>query len=85
MIEVSRSLTRQSLRYGTEVIVDRYHAKDHSLKRTNGRDITFTDGRDGVAVLLVGHYRRRLTDQDLALRDADARLEELDLLEAGGS
>jgi selenocysteine lyase/cysteine desulfurase len=40
-----RGLTRQSLTYGTEVIVDGYQAKDHSLKRANGRDITFTDGR----------------------------------------
>ena len=29
----------------TEVIVDGYQTKDHSLKRANGRDITFTDGR----------------------------------------
>jgi hypothetical protein len=40
-----RGLTRQSLTYGTELIVDGYQAKDHSLKRANGRDITFTDGR----------------------------------------
>jgi hypothetical protein len=40
-----RGLTRQSLTYGTEVIVDGYQAKDHSLKRANGRDVTFTDGR----------------------------------------
>lgn len=40
-----RGLTRQSLTYGTEVIVDGYQTKDHSLKRANGRDVTFTDGR----------------------------------------
>lgn len=40
-----RGLTRQSLTYGTELIVDGYQAKDHSLKRANGRDVTFTDGR----------------------------------------
>lgn len=40
-----RGLTRQSLAYGTEIIVDGYQAKDHSLKRANGRDVTFTDGR----------------------------------------
>jgi hypothetical protein len=40
-----RGLTRQSLTYGTEIIVDGYQTKDHSLKRANGRDVTFTDGR----------------------------------------
>ena len=40
-----RGLTRQSLAYGTELIVDGYQTKDHSLKRANGRDVTFTDGR----------------------------------------
>jgi Family of unknown function (DUF6152) len=30
---------------GAELIVDGYQAKDHSLKRANGRDVTFTDGR----------------------------------------
>ena len=40
-----RGLTRQSLGFGTEIIVDGYQTKDHSLKRANGRDVTFTDGR----------------------------------------
>ena len=40
-----RGLTRESITYGTEVIVDGYQTKDHSLKRANGRDVTFTDGR----------------------------------------
>ena len=40
-----RGLTRDSLAYGTEIIVDGYQTKDHSLKRANGRDVTFTDGR----------------------------------------
>ena len=39
-----RGLARQSLTYGTELIVDGYQAKDHSLKRANGRDVTLTDG-----------------------------------------
>jgi hypothetical protein len=30
---------------GAQLIVDGYQAKDHSLKRANGRDITFPDGR----------------------------------------
>ena len=40
-----RGLKRESLAYGTELIVDGYQTKDHSLKRANGRDVTFTDGR----------------------------------------
>jgi hypothetical protein len=40
-----RGLTRQTLAIGTEVIVDGYQTKDHSLKRANGRDVTFKDGR----------------------------------------
>ena len=40
-----RGLTRESLTYGTVLIVDGYQTKDHSLKRANGRDVTFEDGR----------------------------------------
>jgi hypothetical protein len=40
-----RGLTRESLTIGTELVVDGYQTKDHSLKRANGRDVTFTDGR----------------------------------------
>jgi hypothetical protein len=40
-----RGLTRDTLKIGTELIVDGYQTKDHSLKRANGRDVTFTDGR----------------------------------------
>lgn len=40
-----RGLRRECLTLGTELIVDGYQAKDHSLKRANGRDVTFTDGR----------------------------------------
>ena len=39
-----RGLRRDCLVPGTEIIVDGYQAKDHSLKRANGRDVTFTDG-----------------------------------------
>jgi hypothetical protein len=39
-----RGLRRECLAIGTEVIVDGYQTKDHSLKRANGRDITFADG-----------------------------------------
>jgi hypothetical protein len=40
-----RGLTRDSLQVGTEVVVDGYQARDHSLLRANGRNVTFTDGR----------------------------------------
>ena len=40
-----RGVTRDSLTHGTEIVVDGYQTKDHSLKRANGRDVTFTDGR----------------------------------------
>ncbi len=39
-----RGLRRDCLTIGTVIVVDGYQAKDHSLKRANGRDITFTDG-----------------------------------------
>ena len=41
---VRRGLRRDCLTPGTEIVVDGYQAKDHSLPRANGRDITFTDG-----------------------------------------
>ena len=39
-----RGLRRDCLTPGTLIIVDGYQAKDHSLKRANGRDVTFEDG-----------------------------------------
>jgi hypothetical protein len=39
-----RGITRDSLKVGTEIIVDGYQSKDRS-NRANGRDVTFTDGR----------------------------------------
>ena len=39
-----RGFTKQSLLPGTEVVVDGYQAKD-GVKRANGRDLTFPDGR----------------------------------------
>jgi hypothetical protein len=39
-----RGLRRDCLKPGTEIVVDGYQAKDHTLKRANGKDITFTDG-----------------------------------------
>ena len=38
-------ITKNSLPIGTEIIVDGYQARDHSLKRANGRNITYPDGR----------------------------------------
>ena len=39
-----RGLRRDCLQPGTTIIVDGYQAKDHSLNRANGRDVTFADG-----------------------------------------
>ena len=40
-----RGFTRDSLPIGTEIVVDGYQARDHTLLRANGRNITFSDGR----------------------------------------
>jgi len=40
-----RGVTKESLPVGTEVVVDGYQARDHTLLRANGRNVTFTDGR----------------------------------------
>ena len=40
-----RGLTRDSLTRGTEIVVDGYQTRDHSLARANGRNVTFPDGR----------------------------------------
>ena len=37
-------VTRASLPIGTEIVVDGYQSRDHSL-RANGRNITYPDGR----------------------------------------
>ena len=40
-----RGITKTSLTNGTEIVVDGYQTRDHSLTRANGRNITFPDGR----------------------------------------
>ena len=44
-----RGITRESLKVGTEIVVDGFQAKDGTLK-ANGRNMTFSDGR----VLFMG-------------------------------
>lgn len=39
-----RGVTRNSLKVGTEIVVDGYQSRDHSLLRANGRNVTLTDG-----------------------------------------
>jgi hypothetical protein len=39
-----RGITRDSLKIGTQIVVEGFKSKDGS-KRANGRDITFPDGR----------------------------------------
>jgi|SRR5687767_12165800 hypothetical protein len=40
-----RGITRDSLQIGTELVVDGYQARDYTLKRANGRNVTYPDGR----------------------------------------
>lgn len=40
-----RGINRNSLVPGTEIVVDGYQTRDHSLLRGNGRNITFADGK----------------------------------------
>jgi hypothetical protein len=40
-----RGITKESLVAGTELVIDGYQARDHSLNRANGRNITYPDGR----------------------------------------
>src|SRR5256885_706470 len=40
-----RGITKDSLKIGTEIVVDGYQARDHTVLRANGRNITFPDGR----------------------------------------
>ena len=54
-----RGFTRDSLKKGTEVIVDGYQSKDGSL-RANGRDITLPNGQ----TLFLGGNSADAPDQD---------------------
>ena len=38
-------VTRDSLPLGTEIVVDGYQSRDHSVRRANGRNVTYPDGR----------------------------------------
>jgi hypothetical protein len=40
-----RGVTKQSLQIGAEIVVDGYQARDYTLKRANGRNVTYPDGR----------------------------------------
>jgi hypothetical protein len=42
---IRRGITKDSLAFGTAIVVDGYQTRDHSLKRANGRNITYPDGR----------------------------------------
>jgi Family of unknown function (DUF6152) len=53
-------LSGDSIEIGTEVIVDGYQARDPTLKRANGRNITLADGRQ----LLLGSSLRQGSDPE---------------------
>ena len=40
-----RGVTKESLPVGIEIVVDGYQARDYTLKRANGRNVTYPDGR----------------------------------------
>jgi hypothetical protein len=40
-----RGVTKDSLPAGTDIVVDGYQARDYTLKRANGRNVTYPDGR----------------------------------------
>src|SRR5260370_14945617 len=40
-----RGANKNSFPEGTEVVVDGYQARDHSVNRANARNVTFPDGR----------------------------------------
>ena len=40
-----RGVTRESLKPGTMLVIDGYQARDHSLLRANGRNVTYPDGK----------------------------------------
>jgi hypothetical protein len=40
-----RGVTRESVAVGIDLVVDGYQARDHTLLRANGRNITYADGR----------------------------------------
>ena len=40
-----RGVTKDALTIGTIIVVDGYQARDHTLLRANGRNITYPDGR----------------------------------------
>lgn len=54
-----RGLTRDSLKKGTEIVVDGYQSKDGSL-RANGRDVTLPDGK----TLFLGSSAPEAPEQD---------------------
>ena len=42
---VVRGLRRECLPYGAQLRVNGYQARDHTVKRANGRDVIFPDGK----------------------------------------
>ncbi|HZT75930.1 MAG TPA: DUF6152 family protein [Vicinamibacterales bacterium] len=40
-----RGITKESLKVGTDLVIDGYQARDHSQLRANGRNVTFADGK----------------------------------------
>ena len=53
-----RGVTKDSLKVGTEIVVDGYQSRDYTMKRANGRNITYTTpeqrSRLGIRILMGG-------------------------------
>ena len=40
-----RGVNKTTFPNGTDIVIDGYQARDHSEKRANARNVTFSDGR----------------------------------------
>ena len=71
----ARASTKNSLPIGTEIVVDGYQARDHTLKRANGRNITYPTAANSSSVRrererrAMAPIRPKKTQED----EADAR------------
>ena len=64
-----RGFTKTSLPLGTEIVVDGYQARDHTLLRANGRNVTFPDGRK----LFLGSSNPDLPKEEGSDKDSKAK------------
>ena len=68
-IMLRRGFTKTSLPLGTEIVVDGYQARAHTLLRANGRNVTFPDGRK----LFLGSSNPDLPKEEGSDKDSKAK------------